>query len=263
MITLKHSKPFPVRLFPTFLLFLAVSVLVGGCETVREGWDETQEFYKSYVNVDPEVDLELDDYYGKEQKLAYLFMPVDMRLQSLLDYVGAKDTYPEDTWFMDLKRRYPWVSGALVVRMDGELLQQVPQTPLKPLEYSELLAKGEEFKDRQLRSHVDETPLGPEVYLATPFFFENELAGLIIVHFDFRSIAEFSPVPEDLIVFTPETPLWSGEYEAALPGILEKDWADMLEDDSYGEVRVDGGRYYWLSRFIGESRLVYAVDSST
>jgi hypothetical protein len=190
-------------------------------------------------------------------------MSVDMRLQSLLDFVGSKDTYPEAAWFAELKRRHPWVSGVVITRMDGVVLEQAPETSVKPLEYSELLSHGDAFQDRRLRSFVDESPLGPEVYFASPFFFENELSGLIIVHFDFRSIAEFSPVPEDLIVFTPETPLWHGEYEFALPALLEKDWHMMLEDKASGEVRVGGGRYYWLSRYIGESRLVYAVDSST
>jgi uncharacterized lipoprotein len=48
--------------------FLAVVMMfLSACDSVRKGWDETQDFYKSYITLGPEVDLYLQGYYGKEQ----------------------------------------------------------------------------------------------------------------------------------------------------------------------------------------------------
>jgi len=223
-------------------------------------WNKTYKVYKKYVNTDPQVDLEDIDFDEREEKMASLFCPVDRPVNSLAKYLGAKDVFPGDKWFEELFQRYPWISGTVVSRMSGEILRREPETGLKPLHVEPLLENREVLQERRLTVFFDDTPLGPEVYLGTGFFHENDLLGVIAVHFDLRNLIRLSPNPENILVFTPSLVLWPGKYENAALSLAGEPWEEVLKHEVDGELEVDGRTFFWLARYLGDKQIIYATE---
>ncbi|WP_028586953.1 hypothetical protein [Desulfocurvus vexinensis] len=250
------------RFFAVVALTAALGLLPG-CETLDKTWSATKttthKYYKGYLNTDPSIDYEARDWTSSEAKLAELFAPVDKPAHTLAIALNRQDAFPGDAWVQTLFADYPWMSGLVVATLDGEIVMQRPETALKPLNFAPLLAHGEALADRRLRAHVDMTPLGPEVYMATGMFRGNELVGAIMVHFDIRNLLEFSPEPGALVVVTAEQTLWAGADDAATQAVRAQPWAEILADESHGRFTADGREYIWLCRFLGDLKLVYAT----
>ena len=223
-------------------------------------WDKTHKVYKKYVNTDPQVDLEKVDFDEREERMASLFSPVDTPLNSLTKYLGAKDSFPGDRWLEGLFQNYYWISGAVVSRMSGEILHRQPETGLKPLNLGPLLENSESLQGRRVAVFFDETPLGPEVYLGTGFFHENDLLGAIVVHFDVRNLIRFSSDPDSILVFTPSLVLWAGKYENVAPSLLDEPWEDILKQEVDGEIETGGRTFFWMTRYLGDKRIIYATE---
>ncbi|MDY7001752.1 MAG: hypothetical protein SVS15_08225 [Thermodesulfobacteriota bacterium] len=243
-----------IVIFATMLLMACY--LLNACSL----WDKTHKVYKKYVNTDPQVDLEGVDFDEQEEKMASLFSPVDTPVNSLVKYLGAKDVFPGDRWFEELFQRYPWISGTVVSKMSGEILQRQPETGLKPLHLAPLLKNSELLRERRMVTFFDDTPLGPEVYLGTGFFHENDLLGALVVYFDIRNLLRFSPNPDDILVFTPQLVLWAGKYENVAPSLLEEPWEEILKHEVDGELETDRGTFFWLARYLGDKQILYATE---
>jgi len=123
-----------------------------------------------------------------------------------------------------------------------------------------LLDRGLAWRDRSLRIGLDDTPLGPEVYIAAPFFKDNEWMGLIVVHFDPANVMQYCPDPEELIVLYPGGTLWPGSQGAMADYIAGQDWDSQLSKRVMGYIRIGGGTYHWLARFLGGTHLIYVVE---
>lgn len=247
------------------LILAAALALLSGCETMEKSWDSTwgttKGYYKEYINPDPTVDYEARDWGSSEEKLAELFTPVDKPIDLLGVYLNRKDRFPEDEWTEKLFASFPWVSGLAVVSLGGDVLYQRPETSLKPLNPAPALAVGQELADRRLRSYIDMTPLGPEMYLATALYKENDLAGVILVHFDLRKVLEFCPQPNDLVILTLEDVVWPGSDTAEATSLLALPWVETLKNEIQGRVSDGGREYIWLTRYIGDHQLIYLTQA--
>lgn len=238
---------------------LAATFMLQGCETLQGTWKSTKEYYKEYINVDPQVDLEQRDYDSREERMAALFSPVDTHLESLSIYVNRQDRLPGEKWIDGLFSEYSWVNGVAASMLDGDVILRRPDAAMKPLNIAPLLEDGDALRDRKLRVFIDKTPLGPEMYMGTALFKGNDLAGIVAVHFDMRSVINFCPQPGELVVFTPEQMLWEGDDKAAAEALHDRPWDELLAQQSAGTITIDSREYDWLSRYIGDKHIVYAV----
>lgn len=245
---------------------LAACVMLSGCETMGKTWDDTwsasKGYYKEYINPDPSVDLQKVDYSSSEEKLAALFTPVDRPMGELARYLNRKDSFPGDKWIEELFVTFPWINGCVVSTLDGEVVLRRPEAAMKPLNIQPFVDMGETLGDRRLRSYVDMTPFGPEVYLATAMYKANDLVGFITVHFDPRSLLKRSVNQEQLIVLTPESVVWAGSESSSVEELLAEPWEEILKDDVSGTVDKDGREFVWMSRYLGDKQLLYLTEKA-
>lgn len=245
---------------------LAACAMLSGCETMSKTWDDTwsasKGYYKEYINPDPTVNLKEVDYSSSEEKLAALFTPVDRPMGELARHLNRKDSFPGDKWIEELFATFPWINGCVVSTMEGEVVQRRPEASMKPLNIQPFVDMGEAIGDRKLRSHVDMTPFGPEVYLATAMYKGNDLVGFISVHFDPRSLLKLSADQEQLIVLVPEAVVWAGGEEFTADALLTEPWEEILKDDVSGTVDMEGREYVWMSRYLGDKQLLYLTEKA-
>lgn len=245
-----------------FILTAGLLGLVSGCSTMESAWKGTKKVYRDYVNTNPSVDLD-DPAAGaeEEQKLALLFGPMDRRLNQLQHFVEGKDAPPEDAFFRELMYRFQWISGIAVVDTLGNVHRQIPETSIKPLLVNEFMESVDDWSDHSLKAAGFDTDFGPEIYIGLPFYQEDKWQGATLIYFDPRTLVKFSPDPDELIVLTPDLPLWKGKYSEDC-SVCKADWPDILEKDVGGEWSDNGNEYYWLARYLGDLRLIYAVSVS-
>lgn len=255
-----HHKGASVRRLTLFACLALALVALTGCDTMRRTWKDTQELYRTYVNVDPAVDLQAVDHDHWEAVLAPLMTPVDMQLGELARAVDNQDSFPDDFWADNLSKRFPWLTGTVATDMYGVELMARPEVSLKPRNAAPLVAAGDAWRDRKLRSFVDDTPLGPEVYVASPFFKDNILQGIVAAHFDMRSLVQLSPASGKLMVITPTVVLWPGDFGGFASAVLAEPWAEILKDEVRGEIEVQGRPLVWLTRYLGDQQIVYLAE---
>ena len=248
-----------MRLTRLFVLFCLMAFTTLGCSRVEGVWKDSVNMYYKHIHPRPTVDLaEKDVGEANERRLAELFAPVDSRIESLRMFLQAQDDYPEDAWFDELFQRYPWISGAAALGRTGEFLAKRPEASLKPFSTEAVLALSDDWAQRRIMTLAEDTDLGPEIYLAKPFYKDNEWYGLTVVHFDPRAVISFSPNPDALFVLAPGVVLWSGKYDKSQFPSNKEYWDAVLEDHDAGELSTGGG-FYWLARALGHSHLIYAT----
>ncbi|EPR42225.1 hypothetical protein dsx2_0152 [Desulfovibrio sp. X2] len=240
------------------LVFVLVAFALLGCTKVKK----TYKWVKNGIDPNPQIELKPGEFSDASQELlAKLFLPVDAKLQELIRVVESQDAYPEKAWFQIVFTRYPWVSGVIVVESTGEIIDQQPGYSLKPIDLKPLLDVGEAWNDGRMRSLVQPTDLGPEIYLANAYTKNRSWIGLTVVHFDFRNLMQFCPAPDKLIVLSPKAILWPGGDEDTAKQLLDFPWAKMLASDVEGQVELKDARatYTWLARYVGDEPIVYLV----
>jgi hypothetical protein len=240
--------------------------LASGCSTVRNTWKDTKKLYKSYVNVDPSIDLTDEGISDPAlQKLAKLFGPVDQRLENFQRIYFTQDNSPEAEWCEQLLRDFPWLSGVAVVSKDGAVRMQQPLIAMRQPSFEGILGFEDRYKVRGLAASVHADDMGPLVYVGAPFFENSEYSGVIVSWFDPRVFAEASPDPGDLVIMQPETLLWPAaqDGEGAAQGLLSVNWTEILKNDVQGVVQAGGVNYVWQSRFVGQMPLLYLTQVPT
>lgn len=242
-------------------LFLALILILflAGCSTVHETVRDTRQLYDEYVVPKPEVDLDNDGLDREQLRLARLFKPVDEHINNLRKYLDGTDKMPTEEWFKRLFTQYGWISGVMVVDVEGIVRFKYPEESLKQHDLAPFMEWGEEWKDHHLRAFAVETPLGPEVYLANPFFEDSEWKGLVVVHFDPRKLLRFCPDPEGLIMVSPGVVVWPGKYEQDAQALASLAWEEMLDDVEFGDFEGSSGEFYWIARHLGYYHLIYAA----
>lgn len=239
------------------LVALACLLVVSGCGF----WKKVKSSYKGTI-LPAKVELEKEPaVQGARGKMAHLFGPLDQNLEFMLRELRIKTDRPQGQWLRDLHRRFSWINGVAVVDRGGSVHTQHPESPVKRLDYAALANVDSDWQNRKLRIAVQETELGPEVFVLSPYFQRNEWQGLIAVHFDPRTLARMSPRPEELLLLDRDMLLWSGGYRESARELSRLDWKALLKDDVNGHVTVQGKRFYWLARYVGSDPLIYAVAS--
>ena len=245
---------------------LAACAMLSGCESMGKTWDDTwtatKGYYKDYLNTDPSIDLKSIDYSSSEEKLAMLFAPVDRPLGELARHLNRMDSFPGEEWTKKLFTEFPWINGCVIATLAGDVVARQPEASMKPLNIQPFVDLGQEMADRRLRSYVDITPLGPEIYLATAMYKSNDLVGFICVHFDPRSLLKRSPDQDALMVLTPGAVVWPGSEEFVADALATEPWEETLKDDVSGTIDLEGHEYVWLSRYLGDKQLVYLTESA-
>lgn len=247
------------HLVARLVLALLLCSLVG-CSTMRTAWDKTTEAYETYVDPKPEIDLERRPGLSRpEQILATQFSLMDQQLEEALRTLAPQDRFPPPEWFTSFLERFPWMTAALAVDDQGRTLASHPETPLKTIDPEPLLEGEWSMFQRGLQGFVQETPLGPEVIIAGPFFRDGIWQGLIIVHFDPRALVNLATAADRLVLLTPETLLWSGIDQDTTRQIMEEPWERILQDRVHGRKSAELDTVRWLSRPIGALQLIYAL----
>jgi hypothetical protein len=178
-------------------------------------------------------------------------------------YITSQDYRPEAAWMDFLLVRFPWVDGIIVADQDGEILDRRPPVPVK--RFSQPLVFESIWRDTLVKTVVDYTALGPEIYLGMPNFSGQDFVGLHVVSFDPRVLFTFCPQPEALFIIDPYArKVWTSggappagsEEMAALP------WEQMLLEKSNGNLTLGENHFTWLARYIGRDRFIYATQSA-
>lgn len=233
----------------------ALLLLASGCEYGSKVWHDTQ----NYVDPNPEINLKGGGIENPdENKLALLFTPVDEKILSLINRLSTVDTHPDENWFKLLFMRYPWISGVLTVDDEASILVKLPETSIKPFKPGPLVEYEGDWTEIKLKSFVSYSEFGPEMYLCTPFFKDADFRGLVVVHFDPRILLNFCPDPEKLIIMQPDGGgIWTGSDQVDKEALLRIDWDSLLDKNVRGVVTAGDVRYVWLSRYIGDTQIVY------
>lgn len=240
------------------VLLLAVFALTG-CETVSEYWKDTKRFYGEYVNPPATLDLDaVGECDPEEARLAKSFSEMDYQLFALERAFDSCPIPPSGEWVSQIMQRFPWLSGITAVAPNGTILDQVMQNPMKQLDFRPLLEVPDGRRHGDLRSYVQETPFGPEVYLAIPIFSGSDFVGLLTTSFDFREVLKFSTNKDELVVMSPETVLWTGRYGKE-NSILAEDWTSILRNKFCGTIGSSGAEFFWVVRYFANQPLIFAV----
>ncbi len=241
------------------LVFLLAAILLTGCQTMTGYWKDTKRLYGEYVNPPASLDLEdVGECEIEEARLAYSFTEMDYQFFALERALEGSPMPPTDEWVAQLMGRFPWLSGVTAVSNTGAILGQTPPTPMKPLEYSPLLETPEGRNHMALRAYAQDTPMGPEVYVGVPIYAGNDFKGILVTHFDPRTVLKFSRAPEDLIIMTPDLLLWPGRYGTA-NAVVSADWKGILRSKYCGSVGKSPEDFYWVVRHLANLPMIFAV----
>lgn len=255
---------------PWFCL-VALALLVSGCGAFGSGWESTRDYARhktlatrDALNPAPVIDVNRYQWENPNQeKLALLFSPVDAKVMALMRYATSQDFRPSPEWMDALLVRFPWVDGVIVADAAGDILIRKPPVALK--RFSQPLVFESIWRETLVKTVVDYTDLGPELYFGTPNFEGTEFVGLHVVHFDPRVLFTFCPLPEELLIIDPRAKkLWTA---GTLPipgaeGLVDLPWEEYMKKDVHGQVAVGENHFTWLARYIGADKFVYATKSA-
>ena len=252
-------------LVPTLCLTLSACGAMGpswdnSASTVRATFRDTRDF----INPAPVIDVNKYKWDNPNQeKLALLFSPVDAKVMALTQYITSIDFRPDKAFVDALMVRFPWVDGIIIADAEGKILERRPPVPLK--RFSEPLVFESIWRETLVKTVVDYTTLGPEVYLGMPNFEGAEFKGLHVVHFDPRVLFTFCPHPEELLIVDPRAQkVWhSGDAPpAGSEALAQLPWLEMMKVKIQGVISVGDKSYTWLVRYIGPDLFVYATESA-
>ncbi|XPV74899.1 MAG: hypothetical protein ACNI27_09630 [Desulfovibrio sp.] len=213
------------------------------------------------VNPPPEIDYDgFQEEHPNFALLAELLAETDGQVTRLLDLMDGQDDYPSSQWIDKLFTRYPWVNGFIVTDADGNIIDRHPEHPLKRI--SAPLSFTAEWRNTFVKTALDPSELGDELYISTPYFEGADFKGLLIVHFDpTRLMADFCPQPDKLIFVDPGAAVFSLDPALDKAAVLALPWEEVLKEEVQGYVEVNGKHYSWLARYIGKDRFVYLTES--
>lgn len=238
---------------------LCMSFICSGCEYGSKMWLEAQRS----VDPNPVIDLKKDGLQNpNDNKLALLFTPVDEQLLNLSSFLSIVDNHPDEEWFKLLFMKFPWLSGVMTLNSEAMVLMKLPEDSIKPFKPGPLMEYEGDWSEVHLKSFINYTDFGPEMYMATPFFQDANFKGLVVVHFDPRVLLNFCPRPQDLIIFHPDGGgIWTGMKDIDRESLLKVNWDKLLSSNVRGVVKAGKENYVWLSRYIGDTQIVYLTKA--
>ncbi len=251
------------RNFICFIVLLCFSIACVGCssnQTIKDAWQGTKSFWYSNVSVPASIDYDdTGDLNAYEQSLAKNMLGIDDQLTKLEKVMNNADKLPTQQWIQRLFAMFPWIDGFSGIREDGVIIGQAPGTPMKPLDFTPLLLEDTQQNFRALRANVQDTPMGPEVFLAAPLYDAHVFLGVVSVYFDMRALLKFAAEPENIVIFSPQAVLWSGKYDFASTPMAGVEWHNVTFQESSGTVSNPNGKFYWKLRYLANQPIIFAV----
>ena len=226
-------------------------------------WKSTKAFYGEYINPPATVDYEdkgvLND---AETMLASRMVGIDIQLEQLERYLQNADKPPTGESVAVLFHRFPWLSGLAAVDASGAVLAQEPPVPMKELDFAKMLEQkpcGNEL--RGIRGLVEDSPLGAEVMVGVPIYAGPEMLGVLVSHFDMRSLLTYTSGAEDLVVIAPQGVLWPGRFVMDETPLSGQKWEELTAGTTQGTVSNKNGSFLWIVRFLGAQPIIFATPS--
>ena len=252
------------RLLPLALVAILTFAAIG-CEksqTVKDSWKFTTRQYRTYLNTPASVDM--SDKGSREMyelALGEAVLSVDMELHKLVRAMENSDHNPDQNWVLSMMGRFPWLSGVALVDGSGAIVSRYPEISSRELDSTPLLQPDPKQRPGALRAYAQSGD-GAEIYLANPVFGGDEMRGLIVAHFDVRTLATMSSDPGSFMIVSPSGVLWPGNYSSQGGSVASADWARLLASKSSGLVGEKGSQFFWTTRYLGNLPLVYAMPTS-
>ncbi len=245
------------------IVFLTVAAI--GCnksQVVKDSWKFTTRQYRAYLNTPASIDMEDKgscELY--EIALGESVLTMDTALQKLSRAMENSDHNPDQRWVMDMMRRFPWLSGVALVDGQGNIVAKYPEHYSKALDVKPLLEPDPKQRLGALRAWAQLEGESPEIYLANPVFGGDEMKGLIVAHFDVRSLVTLSSNPGSFMLACPQGVLWNGEFSQGTI-VNSVNWNTLLTEKSCGVIGPEGGAFFWTTHYIGNLPLVYALPTT-
>jgi hypothetical protein len=245
------------------LIMLVLAVGCGSYQPTKNAWKSTKGFWNAYVSPPAEVNYEeKGDLSPQTLALTNSMIGVDIELERLERTMLNADKPPTRAWVTDFFTKFPWINGFAGVRYDGTILGQEPASPMKQLDFIPLLYEDKKQNSRALRGDTQNTPLGPEILLATPLYDSVDFLGIVLAHFDIRTLMLYSGSPENIVVLSPQALLWAGKYDFAATPLAGVNWEEVVSKSSSGVCKNATGSFYYIVRYLGNLPLVFAVPES-
>lgn len=252
-----------VRFLPSLMLCVVLTTGCGSYQPTKNVWKGTKELWNTYVSPPASVDFEEKGNLSPQGlALTHGMMGIDVELARLERAMLNADKPPTQEWISGFLGSFPWLSGFAGVKYDGTILGQEPAGSLKQLDFIPLLYEDKKQSTRALRADAQNTPLGPEVLLASPLYDGVDFLGVVVAHFDMRTLMQYSRTPEDIVILSPYALLWSGKYDFASTPLAGVNWEETVLKSSSGTCTNAAGTFYYLVRYLGNLPLVFAVPQS-
>ena len=249
----------PYRIIFCLLFVLALSTGCSSNQTAKNAWKGTKSVWYTYVNVPANIDYgdkgKMPEY---ETRFSKAIMGIDIQLLALERTMQNADKPPTPEWLNTFFTQFTWVDGIVGINSEGGIVGTAGRVE-KSFDFGPLLEKDPKQNLHALRGHVHDSGSGPEVLLAVPLYDGPDFLGLVVAHFELRSLVRYSDDPESLIVTSPGGLLWSGAVAGVLPNA---DWGAILRSSASGTISDSSGSYQWVSRFVGNYPLVFAAQKA-
>lgn len=244
-------------------IVLMAFFLTGCTQGMKNYWKGTKRYYYEYINTPATVDMELEDELPKGvEVIAQAVPPIDAELRRFERTLFALDRNPDGAWMQNFVAKHPWVSGMALIDLEGKVIEQWPDSSLKSLDYTPLVKILPEKTTRILRAYAQDTPLGPEVYVAVPILEEGVTARYFVAHFDPRDLFSRAPYSSEIMVAAPEVLLWPGKYQAGATPVVEEDWRRSIRSSTDGTIKNATGKFFWVGRYLGTLPLAFAAPET-
>lgn len=247
----------------SIFLFVFVSLSLVGCrtpQTVKDAWKGTRSYYYEYLNTPAKLNMDdkgnILDY---QAELGGAISGFDMQLRELEKVLYNSDYRPDAEWVTATTARFPWLSGIALTDAEGVPQAKVPMSFPKDFDIGTLMEVDSKQQIKELRGFVQMHPLGPEIYLGNPVYIGAEFRGVIVMHFDPRVLLASEGDPAKVVIASPEGIVWPGMYVAESTPLANVNWGEKLKKEYVGIVTNERGSFYWISRYVGNLPLVYAV----
>lgn len=253
------------KIIKTIFLLLLVANL-GACssyQVTKNVWKGTRSLWYTYVSPPAYVDFDEKGDLSKEGKaLSSCMIGIDVELAKVERVMQNADKPPMKEWVSNFLSSYPWLSGFAGIKYDGTILGHEPAGQLKQLDFNPLLYEDKKQNSRALRADAQNTPLGPEVLLATPLYDGIDFLGVVVAHFEMKSLMRHSNAPENMVVLTPNVLLWPGKYDFASTPLAGVKWEEVVRQSSQGTCSNTNGKFIYTVRWLANLPIVFAVPES-
>ncbi|MDR2892379.1 MAG: PDC sensor domain-containing protein [Deltaproteobacteria bacterium] len=231
-------------------------------QTVNNVWKDTKAYYREYLNTSAVLELQdISEYQDYLLTLGSGMAEIDEELRQLSRVLDDSDRGTDTAWALAVLKRFPWLSGLAILDADGAILARVPEYSLKEFDASPLLEEDPKQRRSNLRAYVQQSPLGPEIYLGKPVYVANEQRAVVLVHFDMRALLARHRKAAELVLATPQVMLWPGIYDIEATPLTTADWPSLVKNNVIGTLSNANGTFYWSYSFLANLPIIYAIPS--